>query len=270
MLVLRKVLQVLFAAAIFVTTVLSFVFVVPVVLVLEALARRRPRGVEVRRVAAFILLVAGSAVLAGCTGMSNTVSRSVDRAGQIVDRAREFSATAPTAPYEPIGSADLLAEQADVNDLLLTGSQLTLISGAATIADVEPALLAYVVEQELRHLDENELDRDVLGALAGEDTSVGVAQVKVSTAQEVEEEDQLDLFPLTDATDESRTELIRRLAADDWNVLYAAAYLALLEQRHPGATQLDLATRYTGAAPGTAAAGREDPELFDRMTSLGL
>jgi len=265
MLVLRKVLQVLFAAAILVSTVLSFVFVVPAVLVVEAFARRRPRGPETRRAAALVLLVAGSAVLAGCTGMTSTVSRSVDRAGQIVDRAREFAATAPAAPYQPVGDAELLADRADASGLLLTGTQLTLISGAAAAVGIQPELLAYVVEQELRHLDENELDRDVLGALAGEDTSVGIAQVKVSTAREVEQEDDLGLFPLADASDESTTELIQRLAADDWSVLYAAAYLALISERTPSNEPLDLATWYTGANPTSTTHSEDDVDLLESI-----
>jgi hypothetical protein len=208
------------------------------------------------------------AALAGCTsaGVSNTVGR----AGELVDRSREFAAAAPAAPYEQHGNVDQLSVAADANDLQLSGDQLALISGAADAVDVDAALVAYIVEQELRHLDENELDRDVLGALAGENTSVGIAQVKVSTALEVEQEDRWDLFPPGATSGSNETERVRRLAADDWSVLYAAAYLAIVSERNPSDEPLDLAIRYTGASPNAAANGRVDAELFDQMTSLGL
>ncbi|MFO0702639.1 MAG: hypothetical protein U0514_02050 [Candidatus Andersenbacteria bacterium] len=264
MLTLRTVLQTLFTAAMLVVTGLTFAFVVPLIWLKEALSRPRS-GPRAARAALAVLLLVGTLVLAGCDAsdaqqISNALSRSV---GQ----AEDFAASAPPAPYRANGDAAALGQAAKDADLTLTGQQLALVKGAAASFGIQPQLLAYVAEQEQRHLDEGEDQRDVLGALAGEDTSVGLAQIKVSTAREVEKNDQRGLFPAPATTDVAVTERVRRLAADDWNLLYAVAYLALLHQRFPSDQPLDLATRYTGATPGSSSLA-PDEALYEQLGAI--
>lgn len=262
MIFFRATWQVLFTICYTIVIGLTFVFVYPWVLLSERLARPK-KGKLVGVVA---MLIVGASLLTGCTVSStNSVGRVFDKAGLAVDRATEFAATAPDAPYKALRSAEDFTD-AMPQDFVMTAEQIALTEGAGKIAGVSPVLVAYTVEKELRALDSGELERDVVSALTGENTSIGIAQVRLSTADEIEKLDDADLFPDPDPSDQARTERIRRLAADDWSILYSAAYLAILESRHPGETELELAQRYTGRTPGNAS--QSDEDLFQQMTEL--
>jgi len=185
-------------------------------------------------------------------------------AGLAIDRVGDFTADAPQPPYELNRKAEDFSDLP--SELLLTAEQLAAIDGAAAAVGMAPDVVALTVEKELRALDSGELERDVVSALAGEDTSIGIAQVRVSTAEEIERLDLQGLFPPPEKTDEARTERIRRLAADGWSVLYAAAYLDILQGRHPADSPLDLAERYTGRTPGEPT--ESDQALLKTMTEL--
>ena len=248
-----------------VVTALTFIVVMPIVLAMETL-RRPPKGIA-KKLGLLLVAATGALVLAGCDStttskVSQAIGQSVNRASEIADRAKEFAASAPTAPYEPIGNPSELAAAAADAGVQLSGTQLALVRGAAGKVGVDPQLLGYVAEHELRGMDDNESDRDLFGALAGEDTSIGLTQVKVSTALEIERQDRRDLFPPAVVNDASETERARRLTADDWSLLYAAAYLSLLAERYPHDGALDLAVRYTGANPASTEA---DQSLYDRI-----
>ncbi len=207
-------------------------------------------------------------LLSGCNAESsftiNTIDNSLDTARTFKTRAEEYAAKAPTAPYDPQGEIAKFKSLAEEESLYLDAEQLQLILGAANILGVDSATLATIVELELRGLDSGELDRDIVSALAGENTSIGIAQVRLSTAVEIENEDTTGLFPTGSGSDSERTERIRRLAADDWSVLYAASYIGLLNQRFPGEGSLEIAQRYTGRAPGSAS-----QESKDLLASFG-
>ena len=241
---------------------LTFVFVLPIVRLREWFALRKSKaaaeGQRQRLYVGLIVLVAASMLLAGCT-----VDNSIVQSREVLDRSVDFAKSAPPAPYDPIGDESEYSHVASDNDLLLTGSELAHVLGAAAITAGDPALVAAVIEQELRWLDDGELERDVLSALAGENSSIGLGQVRLSTAEELEIEDRAGLFPEYVDSDSARTERIRRLANSDWNILYVSAYLQLLAQRFPSDGPLDLAQRYIGTTP-------QSPRLADQAELLDL
>jgi hypothetical protein len=96
---------------------------------------------------------------------------------------------------------------------------------------------------------------------------VGIGQVRLSTAAEVEKAAPELFGDGTDlANDTERTALIKRLAADDWSLLYAAQYLAMLAVRFPADGPVDQAIRYTGADPDTATS--RDPDLYNVVKNV--
>jgi hypothetical protein len=263
---LRQVITWIFTALYFVVMVLTFVFVMPVVLLKEKwqLLRHKKSVTRVAIVAA-VGLCAGLG-LTGCTTTSTTIKNTIDSTSKTIDRASEFASSAPDAPYEAIGDDEALSDLATDYSLELTGQQLSLIQGAADAVEVDPALLATIIESEIRALDPNELDRDVLSAIAGENTSIGIAQVKLSTSEEIEQEDQWGLFPAFDNSDKERTARIKRLSADDWSALYSGAYVRMLTDRFPNDPALSTAQRYTGAIPGTPKPAQE--ELLESFNAI--
>ncbi len=271
----RNAIQLTFTALYAIIMVLTVIFVLPVVWIKEWLAEHRtakqPAHWRVPKALALFLIVSGSALLlAGCTvninrasqTVQNTVQNSVERSRQVLDRTLEFARSAPEAPYKPAGNKRAFDIAARENSLQLDATQLTLIDGAAKATKTYPATHAFIIEQDGRWLDDGELERDVLSALAGEDSSVGLGQVRVSTAKEIEQEDPFDVFPKYATDDTSNTERVRRLANDDWNILYVATYVHLLQTRYPNDGPLDLAQRYVGATPSSPKKG-EQAELYD-------
>ncbi|MFO0704584.1 MAG: hypothetical protein U0517_01235 [Candidatus Andersenbacteria bacterium] len=264
---LRWLTQTTFTVLYAIIMVLTAVFVLPVVLLKDWLAIRQNQ----RKVALLLMVVAVSLGLAGCTiNFDQTKQRVQDSLGkskEIVDRSVEFARTAPEVPYQPLGETEHYKPVVADNDLYLSADQLAHIAGAAAAVHTEPALVATIIEQELRWLEDNELERDVLTALSGEDSSIGLAQVRVSTAEELEQEDPAGLLPQYQTGDTARTERIRRLANANWSILYAASYVRLLEQRYAFDAPLDIAQRYIGASPNDPQTG-DQARLFDMFSQL--
>lgn len=283
----RNLIQITFTVLYAVIMVLTVVFVLPFVWVKEFLAEHRSRTAARRgqhappaqnapKIVALLLLVGSAAlILSGCTTnfsqatqkVQNTVQDSVTRSRQVLDRTLDFARGAPAAPYHAAGNRREFDTASKDNNLQLNGTQLTLIAGAASAAKTDAATVAMVIEQELRWLDDNELERDVLSALTGEDSSIGIGQVRVSTAEELEQEDPANLLPKLEKGDQAHTERVRRLANDDWNILYVASYVNLLEQRHSYEGPLDIAQYYVGATPSSPKKG-DQAELYDTFKEL--
>jgi uncharacterized membrane protein len=255
-----------------VVMLLTAIFVLPIVWLRDFWAARQGRSTRTLVVALMAVTAASSLLLSGCTSLDTVTERlesSVSRSRDVVDRSLEFAQDAPAAPYEPSGSAKEYARFAEDNGLQLTGDNLAHIAAAAELTKTDPALVATIIEQELRWLDDGELERDILSALTGENSSIGIGQVRVSTAQEVEQEDPFGILSFTgdQTADEARTELVRRLANDDWNILYASTYIYLLQNRYIYSSPLDLAQRYVGASPEDPQVG-DQAELFDLFEGL--
>jgi|GEM_PF-3980808 len=276
----RNIGQIVFTVLYAVVMLLIAVFILPFIYVRDRLAEHRAapgRASNVSHVVIVALVASAAVVLSGCSvsvkqvvnNATGRLENSVSRSRDVVDRSLEFAKDAPPAPYEPSGSADEYQEFADDNDLQLTGDNLAHIAGVAELTKTDPALVATIIEQELRWLDDGELERDVLSALTGENSSIGIGQVRVSTAQEVEQEDPFAVLAFTgdQTTDEARTELVRRLANDNWNILYASTYIYLLQNRYVYSGPLDLAQRYVGASPENPQKG-DQAELFELFEQL--
>jgi hypothetical protein len=246
---LRQVANWLFTGLYLVVMAITFVFVVPIVVLKEKWqlwsSKKNILPVAVVGIATF-----SSLALAGCTTDSGYIKNTINSTSQSIDRASEFASGAPDAPYSAIGDVEEFENAAADYNLELSGEQLSFIQGAAETVAIDPALLATIIESEIRALDPNELERDVISAIAGENTSIGIAQVKLSTSEEIEQEDQWDIFPAYDDSDSQRTARIKRLSADDWSALYSGAYVRMLTDRFPGEDALSIAQRYTGAIPG--------------------
>ena len=121
----------------------------------------------------------------------------------------------------------------------------TLIKQTCYEFDVNPDILISIIYTE-RTLNFNWQDKlfDVAGARAGYNTSVGLAQVKVSTAMWIElqyNDSTASFFPSVKYRykipfSRNRAEVIDKLIAVETNLRYAAAYLRLFidfwRQRH--------------------------------------
>lgn len=255
-------------------SIIAFIFVVPVIVIKERIqlrlakrqsnrASRAKSGVVVFALASLPL---GALLLTGCNAESSLSLQSLDSAQTFKNRAVEFAQEAPPAPINPAGQIEVYSAAVEDLGLELNTEQLSLIAGAAQILGVDPATVALIIEKEIRGLDSGELDRDVVSALAGENTSIGIAQVRLSTAEEIEKEDRSGLLPVYAEGEEERTERIRRLAADDWSILYGTAYVALIGTRFSDDDALALAQRYTGRAPGLAS--ESDTRLYQGLVNL--
>ncbi|MDE3058729.1 MAG: hypothetical protein KGJ59_12310 [Bacteroidota bacterium] len=115
-----------------------------------------------------------------------------------------------------------------------------LICNAAYAFNLSPRLIASVIYAE-RFLNYNWEDAllDGLFAESGYNSSVGFAQIKVTTAFWIEKEvhNTLSLYYLGNEAatriprSTSRPELIHRLFNDSMNIFYSCAYIAMIEQR---------------------------------------
>jgi hypothetical protein len=262
-LVARTLGQYIFTVGYSLVMLLTLVFVVPFVLAREFWQLKTKKKSSHNLAILFVVLGTFTVTLSGCQSVAINVTNQADQVlndALDISRVTEFAATAPEVPYQ--ASDQDFSQPVEDLELTLTEPQLAMVVGAAQATDVEPALVAYVIEQELRGLDPNELERDVLAGLAGQDPSIGIGQVRISTAEEIEQNDSWQLFPTFEEDQESRDDRVRRLSNDAWSALYAAAYLELLESRYPADQALDSATRYTGRTPST---GELDRELYDGL-----
>jgi len=109
------------------------------------------------------------------------------------------------------------------------------ISSSARLLNLSPRLLASMIyaEQSLNVRTGEETAETVLARM-GYNTSVGIAQIKLTTAVWIEHQiwnaERGFLKKLRDKIppSASRSELIERLSEPSWNTLYASAYVALI------------------------------------------
>jgi hypothetical protein len=114
------------------------------------------------------------------------------------------------------------------------------INGAGRSFNISPRLIACVIYSEnLLNVTWKDRDVDPLLARYGLDVSLGLGQVKVSTAQWIEtalheRENKYyigSLYSEVVPFSPVRDTLIKRLLDPDWNTKYVAAYLAMIRNR---------------------------------------
>ncbi len=112
------------------------------------------------------------------------------------------------------------------------------ITDAARSFSVSPRLLASIVYvEQTENVKPGEKLLDVIFAYSGYNSSVGIAQIKVNTAEWLSEQIHSPASPFHFEENArllippacNREELVRRLSSDSTNLLYAAAYLGLIE-----------------------------------------
>ncbi len=145
-----------------------------------------------------------------------------------------------------------------------------LIRNSANAFGISPRLVASVIYAE-RFLNYNLEDDwlDGLFAESGYNSSVGFAQIKVTTAFWIEKEihNPNSLYYLGDDVKSkfprstSRPELIHRLFNDSINILYCCAYAAMIEQRWEKAP--------TGFSTGAFLSDRNKTGIIATLYSLG-
>jgi hypothetical protein len=117
------------------------------------------------------------------------------------------------------------------------------IKSAAKNHGVDPYLLAAILIDELARLGPDDL-LDVLGKLGVKDTTVGLAQVKLSTARDMIKKKYYPADPNI-----SQSELYDLLVNDKVSIEFAAAYLNFItkyrSKKNVGASTAELATCYS-------------------------
>ncbi len=114
-----------------------------------------------------------------------------------------------------------------IQELFVQNSDI--IKKYCSIYHLEPRKYISIVYGELIN-NYNEFDKfDSLRAVLGFDSSVGYAQLKVSTASWLEKNYnlQLRIFP-----SKNRDELIRRICNIEWNIKYSVFYIGLIEKEY--------------------------------------
>lgn len=132
------------------------------------------------------------------------------------------------------------------------------ILSAAKKYKIDPNILAacIYVEQD-KNVDFKDYKIDYIAGGVGFDTSLGVSQIKLSTAKLVEDKGYIDIKDrdyegFTDVNANDKTRLINRLYDDEINIVYAAAYLRyMLDVWEPLAPQVS------------------SPELLSSLYNLG-
>lgn len=114
-----------------------------------------------------------------------------------------------------------------------------IIQGGRTFG-VNPRLMVSVIyAEQVLNVTWGDKELDIPLAKAGLNTSVGLGQVKVSTAEWIEHQmcDSASLYFLGDSIRKkfpfsfSRADLVDRLAIPKWNCYYVAGYLAMILKR---------------------------------------
>ena len=127
----------------------------------------------------------------------------------------------------------VISAQTDDSELLSKNAHN--ITHAARSFGISPRLLASIVyAEQTQNVKPGEKFLDVVFAHSGYNSSVGISQIKVNTAEWIEEQvhseegivaNRRDLI----ARSADRTELVHKLSLDSTNLLYAAAYIAMIE-----------------------------------------
>lgn len=157
-------------------------------------------------------------------------------------------------------SPKLFCEQSDIA-ISKIRDHLTYIKSAAKIFDINYKLIASVifVERTLNYDWEDDA-LDIILAEAGINSSIGFCQVKLKTAYWIERQlnDSTSIFyPGKKYKDilsksKSKEELITKLTNDSLNILYASAYLRIIQSRWSIAGyRIDIKTEIIGTLYST-------------------
>lgn len=123
---------------------------------------------------------------------------------------------------------------------------------ASSIYEIDPqTLAACIYVEQSRNVDNKDYYLDWTAGALGLDTSLGIGQVKISSAQLVEDEGYIQ-FDAEDYPGFIDTGIMSRLADDEINIMYAAAYLKYQQDQW-----IDVAPQIT------------DPELLGTLYNLG-
>lgn len=119
------------------------------------------------------------------------------------------------------------------------------ILSAAKNNNIDPKILAACIYvEQSKNVDSKDYRIDYMVGEVGLDTSLGVSQIKLSTAKLVEDKGYInikdgDYEGFTDVNTSDNKRLINRLSDDEINVVYAAAYLRyMLDEWEPLAPQV--------------------------------
>lgn len=123
---------------------------------------------------------------------------------------------------------------------------------ASSIYEIDPqTLAACIYVEQSRNVDNKDYYLDWTAGVLGLDTSLGIGQVKISSAQLVEDEGYIQ-FDADDYPGFIDTGIMSRLADDEINIMYAAAYLKYQQDQW-----IDVAPQIT------------NPELLGTLYNLG-
>ncbi len=123
---------------------------------------------------------------------------------------------------------------------------------ASSIYEIDPqTLAACIYVEQSRNVDNKDYYLDWTAGALGLDTSLGIGQVKISSAQLVEDEGYIQ-FDAEDYTGFIDTGIMSRLADDEINIMYAAAYLKYQQDQW-----IDVAPQVT------------EPEILGTLYNLG-
>lgn len=123
---------------------------------------------------------------------------------------------------------------------------------ASSIYEIDPqTLAACIYVEQSRNVDNKDYYLDWTAGALGLDTSLGIGQVKISSAQLVEDEGYIQ-FDAEDYPGFIDTGIMSRLADDEINIMYAAAYLKYQQDQW-----IDVAPQVT------------EPEILGTLYNLG-
>lgn len=119
------------------------------------------------------------------------------------------------------------------------------ILSAAKKYNIDPKILAACIYvEQSKNVDSKDYGIDYIAGEVGFDTSLGVSQIKLSTAKLMEDKGYIDIKDgdyegFTDVNTGDNKRLINRLSDDEINIVYAAAYLRyMLDEWEPLAPQV--------------------------------
>jgi len=160
-----------------------------------------------------------------------------EKVDELVDQSKVVLESGGEVERVEIGGPDIPvvfdAEGLSVGGMTVDEQQAAFIGNAADFVGVSAHVVASVIEDELRGLDEGELERDLLLAQSGADVSMGIGQVRISTAEyvhEVVENEYREIYGVLGDVD--RDDMVVRLDNDAWSALYAGVYLRMLVDQH--------------------------------------
>jgi hypothetical protein len=191
-------------------------------------------------------------------GSESVTSDLFSQGKKVVESSAREEVEAPELPIaRPFGEGDHNSDGLS-GEMLLDAAQLAETANVAEFIEMPAYVLASVVEDELRKLDEGELERDFVLAQSGVDVSLGIGQVRISTAEYIHERigEQYQEFSEVISL-VGREELVIRLNDDSWCLAYAALYLRMLADANGDDYEV-AAIKYPGHSGAVSEADRDE------------